>query len=255
MTRPAAIEDPLAPWVRFAKRADTANLILLCFHHAGGGASTYRQWPGPLGKAGIDVWPIQLPGRESRFLEPLESDLAALTATLADVVGAELDGRPYAVYGHSAGAYVACAFALRMIASRSQAPAHVFVGASRPPSRPDPDSPIHLLPRERLLHKLRSYGGLPEELSAFPEMIEMALDITRGDLRLIETASWPAEPWLACPVTAVGGVDDGTVPPAVLPRWRDITTGPFSHHPLPGGHFLTPRSEEMLIGVIRDALG
>ncbi|HUR02889.1 MAG TPA: alpha/beta fold hydrolase [Nonomuraea sp.] len=255
MTRPAALEDPLAPWVRYGGRTDTANQILLCFHHAGGGASTYRHWPGLLGRAGIDVWPIQLPGRENRFLEPLETDLAALTATLADVLGAELAGRPYAVYGHSAGAYMACGFALRMVASRQHAPSHVFVGASRPPGCPDPDSPLHLLPRERMLAKVQSYGGLPEELAAFPEMIEMALRTVRGDLRLVETASWPSEPWLAGPVTAVGGTDDGTVPVALLPRWRDITTGPFSHRPLPGGHFLTPRSEELLIEVIRDALG
>ncbi|MEV4112091.1 alpha/beta fold hydrolase [Nonomuraea sp. NPDC049695] len=241
-------------WVQFAKPGAWEPTVLICFHHAGGGASFYRSWPAAFAGRGIEVWPVQLPGRESRHAEARITDLARLIDAMLPELAAGLAGRPYLLYGHSAGALVACAFALAMTGAGLAGPRHVVVGACRPPSRPDPDAPIHLLPPDRLPAKLMSYGGLPPEAHDFPDLVDQVMAAMRDDLRLVETAAWPGGPWLDCPVTAVGGIEDVNVPVDVLPHWREITSGPFVTHRLPGGHFPAGGATQRLQGVIWNAL-
>ncbi|GAB7105791.1 alpha/beta fold hydrolase [Streptomyces phaeofaciens JCM 4814] len=239
------------PWIRFAARpAGPPRLRLLCFHHAGGGATLFREWPGVLAPRGIEVWPVQLPGRETRIGEPKPTDLAELTSELADVLAGPLKGVPYAVYGHSVGAYVGSAFALRMSERGLPGPRYVVTGAARPPGHPDPDAPIHLMGDKELLAKLETYGGIPPLLRSSPELMDMAVDIARADLRLVETASWPDRPWFTCPLTAVGGERDATVPVALLPLWDATTSGRTGVLTLPGGHFPDSRAARRLMEVI-----
>ena len=226
----------LEPWVRLSLAATDPRLRLLCFHHAGGGASFFRDWPGMLAPHGIEVWPVQLPGREGRFSEPKPTDLPGLVAELVDFFAAPLSDLPYALYGHSRGAYVACAFAAEM-SVRGQGPLHLLTGAARPPEHPDPDSPLHRMDDDRLLAKLTSYGGMSQELLGFPELVELAVNTARADLRLTETAPWPETPWFDCPLTAVGGRDDKSVPVALLPYWRSASTASTDVLVLDGGHF------------------
>ncbi|MFG2652932.1 thioesterase II family protein [Streptomyces sp. NPDC048436] len=243
----------LEPWIRFAARpAGPPRLRLLCFHHSGGGATLFREWTAALAARGIEVWPVQLPGRETRIGEPMATDLTDLTAGLADFLAGPLDGVPYAVYGHSIGAYVASAFVLRMAERQLPGPRYVFTGAARPPSHPDPDSPMHLMGDAELLAKLETYGGIPPLLRSSPELMEMAVRTARADFRLVERASWPEGPWFTCPVTAAGGERDATVPVGLLPHWGAVTSGRAEALTFPGGHFPDSRAVHTLVEVICD---
>ncbi|MFD3483694.1 thioesterase II family protein [Streptomyces sp. NPDC058665] len=245
--------ETLEPWVQPARPSADVRMRLVCFPHAGGGASFFRDWPRALAPYGIEVWPVQLPGRDRRYNEPLPTDLTALTATLADAVGGRLAELPYALYGHSVGARFACAFAARLAERGLPAPRHVCVGASRPPTHPDPDTPIHAMTDEALLAKLETYGGIPRELHTYPELLDRAVATARADLRVSEIAPWPELPWLDCPVTAVGGRSDATVPAALLPHWQSVTTASFDTIVLEGGHFPEFRGMGRLMEVIRRA--
>lgn len=253
MSGPLEAEAAPAPWVKFNRPAPGSRLRLLCFHHAGGGASYYRDWPAALGPRGVEVWPVQLPGREGRFTEPFAKDLDQLAAELADVLGPRAARRPYALYGHSAGAHVAVAFAMEMAARGLPEPVRLFAGAARPPSHPDPDFPLHLMDDAALLAKLKSYGGMPRELLMAPELIEMAVAAARADLQLTETAHRPPMPWLSCPVTAVSGRQDAAVPVELLPHWQGATTGPADVHLLDGGHFPRFWAGDAFAEVVADA--
>jgi medium-chain acyl-[acyl-carrier-protein] hydrolase len=244
----------LAPWVQYARRPDDARMVLLCFPHAGGAASAYRGWTTALGEHGIEVWPIQLPGRESRFAEPLTTDLDTVTTALADLLHDNLDDRPYAVYGHSAGAMLAYRFGLVAGARGRPGPCHLFLGACRPPTRPDPDFPLHSLDRDRFTSRLLAYGRMPAEVLAYPEMVEMILATARADLELVEAPLWTPELLVHCPTTAVGGVADAAVPVDTLEFWQEITTAAFDRVVLPGGHFPSPSAEQQLLEVISRVL-
>jgi medium-chain acyl-[acyl-carrier-protein] hydrolase len=239
------------PWIRFNQAVPSPRIRLLCFHHAGGGASWFRSWPAGLARSGIEVWPVQLPGRETRFTEPAAPDLESVVGDLVRVLGDRLDELPYGLYGHSAGAYVAGAFALRMRRDNRPGPAFVVVGAARPPGHPDPDTPIHEMPYPALLEKLQGYGGLPPQLFVYPELVEVAVRTARADLCLIETVTFPAQPWFDCPVTAAGGVEDLSVPQRLLPFWSATTSSRTSVVRWPGGHFPDPAGVASLLEVIR----
>jgi len=243
-----------APWIQYARRVPGEDMVLLCFPHAAGSASAYRTWTTPLADHGIEVWPVQLPGRETRFSEPLITDLAALTATLTDLLHESLAGRPYAIYGHSAGAMMAYGLALRAAADGRPGPHHLFVGACRPPNRPDPDFPIHRLAYGPFLARLVGYGRIPQEILSFRDITEQIIATARADLELVETYPWEPGMVVHCPVTAFGGVADQAVPAQTLPEWGRITSAEFESVVLPGGHFPPPDAERQLQEVIRRGL-
>jgi len=74
------------------------KLRLFCFHHAGGGASSYRNWQTHFESLNIEVVPIQLPGRENRIAEPCVTSVSALTAAMIEELQPYLD-RPYSLWG------------------------------------------------------------------------------------------------------------------------------------------------------------
>jgi medium-chain acyl-[acyl-carrier-protein] hydrolase len=105
MVRPASFvpEDWVGTQPLQQLRPDT--VALFCFPFAGAGASIFRGWP-ELAGAAVRPIPVQLPGRENRWQEPPYKDLMALVATLAIVLRPALRP-PFALFGHSMGAFIA----------------------------------------------------------------------------------------------------------------------------------------------------
>lgn len=250
MTEPAL----LAPWIPYVRRVPGVRVVLLCFPHAGGGASAFRGLAEAVASRGIEVWSVQPPGRETRFAEPFATDLTWMIKTLADVVLPHIGDRPYAVYGHSAGAIMAYAFARHAETQGRSTPRHLIVSGCRPPQYPDPEFPLHELPHERFLQRLFEYGRMPPDIMDYPDIAETMVATARADLKLVETYPWPDDPALDCPITALGGVEDATVPVDVLPGWRMMTRDRVETVLLPGGHFPSPAGEQRLTEVIRRAL-
>src|SRR6185312_10761207 len=94
-----------AAWLR-PLPADTDPAVrLLCFAHAGGGASSFNGWRRAL-PDWVELVRVQLPGREDRKDGALYTRVEELVADLFPHVATILD-RPLAVYGHSMGALVA----------------------------------------------------------------------------------------------------------------------------------------------------
>src|SRR5690349_236164 len=93
------------PWLACVRPRPRSSVRLFCFAHAGGGASFFRGWAAGLPES-VEVSPVQLPGRETRFREPPFTRLGQLTEALAEALRPHLD-RPFAFFGHSLGALVA----------------------------------------------------------------------------------------------------------------------------------------------------
>jgi len=147
-------------WFHCRKPNPRARLRLLCFPYAGGGVSVFRAWPDLL-PSEIEVWAIQLPGRDGRLREPIPDDLQTLAFAVAKGLGPRLDV-PFACFGHSMGALLAFEFA-REIRRRGQMdPMHLFVSARRAPQLPRTEAPLHSLPEELFIEMLRQrYNSIP----------------------------------------------------------------------------------------------
>ncbi|MFE0593070.1 beta-ketoacyl synthase N-terminal-like domain-containing protein [Micromonospora echinospora] len=239
--------DPADWLVRGAPDPD-ARLRLFCLPYAGGNAALFRTWPGEL-PDGVEVCPIQLPGREQRHREPAFTQMSALVQMLGGVLRPYLD-RPFALFGHSMGGLVAYELTRHLRRRELPAPTHLYVSAARAPHLPDLEPPLHRLPEARLIEKLRAMDGTPEEMLGDPETIALYLPVLRADFALVETRIHQTEPPLDVPLTAFGGERDDKVTEEQLAAWRDQTTSGFALEMLPGDHFFVQRERAGLLAAL-----
>src|SRR5262245_54254798 len=115
----------MTSWLHPPESDPDAAVRLFLFHHSGGSAAMYNGWPDML-PGDIDCRRVQLPGRQERHRDPPYTELDPLVSVVSTVVGAELDGRPYAFFGHSMGALLAYRLALTMARTAGAGP--VLVG-------------------------------------------------------------------------------------------------------------------------------
>jgi surfactin synthase thioesterase subunit len=215
--------------------ADSKAVRLFCFPYAGGGASIFRAWAAKLG-TGIEVYPIQLPGREGRWLEPPLANVAELVSTLAEVLSPLLRP-PYAFFGHSMGAFVAFELARHIRRKGGPGPEILILSAARAPQILDPDPPIHDLPADSLLEELKRFDGIDEELLKEPEFVSLFLPTLRADLTLCESYQYLQEQPLECAISVYGAEHDVKVRPEQLAPWETQTSKNFRLKLFPGNHF------------------
>ncbi|MGH3786771.1 MAG: thioesterase II family protein [Pseudonocardiaceae bacterium] len=233
-------------WVQVSRRRPGARLRLICLPPAGGGASTYRDWPGQLPDE-VEVVSAQLPGRESRFTESPIASMEQLAGPLLAGLDDYLE-RPFALFGHSMGALIAFELARRLRLGGVQ-PVHLFASGCRAPHLPS-RSHWHTLPDGQFLTALQELGGIPPELLAEPEFLAAMLPTLRSDCTLSETYQSSARALLSCPVSAFGGLRDKDVPPEDVQAWSHHTTGPFQIHLLPGDHFFLHSARPELLQLV-----
>jgi medium-chain acyl-[acyl-carrier-protein] hydrolase len=224
------------PWIIRSRPAPNARLRLFCIPCAGRGASLYRGWT-DFSNPEIELCFLQLPGRENRLRERPFTRIPDAVDQLVEILQPYLD-RPFALFGHSMGA-ILCFELARALRNRNKlAPEHLFVSARRAPHRPDPRPPLHPLPDPEFIAEIRHrYDGLPENVLADSEIMELLLPLLRADVQMIETYMYEPAPPLDCPITAFGGSQDSDVAFTDLEHWRMHTSGRFEASSFRGGHF------------------
>jgi surfactin synthase thioesterase subunit len=180
--------------------------------------------------------------------------VAELVPSLADGLQPLLD-RPFAFFGHSMGALVA--FELARELRRRAAPAPFLLGVSgyRAPHRPDPHPPFSHLPDPEFLQEVCArYDGIPPEVLAEKELLELMLPVLRTDILALEGYVYSADRPLDCPVSSFGGEDDPSVSREDLGAWRDQTQATFSVRTFPGRHFFIDSARGAVLQAVRDDL-
>jgi pyochelin biosynthetic protein PchC len=238
-------------WLRWYRKVARPRLRLVCFPHAGGAASMFRDWPQWL-PDDVEVIGVCYPGRQDRVMEPCIDEMGALTTPIADVLQCYAGGR-LALFGHSMGASVAYEVALRLQQRTGSPAAWLFASGQLPPHRVQPKS-VHLCGDDAIVAEVRRLGD-PNAGTVLddPDLRELVLPAIRADFRLIGTyLPRPVTP-LDTPVTAYVGALDDEVPVEGLREWAAATaTGRFDHRVYPGGHFYLLDDPESLV---RDLAG
>ncbi|MEV6395085.1 alpha/beta fold hydrolase [Streptomyces sp. NPDC051907] len=224
--------------------------LLVCFPHAGGGASSYQGWAAAL-KPEAEVLVAQYPGREERFNEPLVDDMGVLADAIFEALPVSAD-RPLVLFGHSMGSAVAYEVARRIERACPGALAGLCV-SGRPAPHAARRSLAHTLPDDELIAEVKALAGTSDDILDSDEFQQLFLPVIRNDYRLIETLR-PAPPTvlLDAPVSAFCGTEDPHVVPAEMESWREVTRGAFDSTALSGGHFyLTDHLAEIVAAVAR----
>ncbi|MGA5417949.1 thioesterase II family protein [Streptomyces pseudogriseolus] len=225
-------------WFRRFTTAAGDGPRLVCFPHAGGSATAFKDLARAL-PARFDVMSVQYPGRQDRYHEPPFTALAALVEAVAGELTRELaaaPGRPYALFGHSMGALVAFETA-RLLASRGELPSpqRLFLSGRGGPGTSS--LPYHLYDDADVLDDVRRLGGTDQAMLEDPDLLELVLPALRADYRALGTYRWRAGEPLTCAVTALTGDRDPMMKPEDAGTWRAHTTGDFTVKVFPGGHF------------------
>lgn len=224
-----------------------ASVVIL--PHAGGAAHAYRNLAQQLAPC-LDAYCHELPGHGRRAREPLQADLEALALDLLEKT-ADLNGRPWALFGHSMGALLAHAFVRLRRRRGLSLPAALFASGAASPTAGQRRSAIAQLPGEAFWQQVRAYGGVPEEAlqeAAFRDYFETIL---RHDFAAVEGYAAPPEP-IDVPIHVLYGRADMSEEAA--DSWKRDTSAGLRGHAFTGGHFFLFDHTAEIGRIVRAAL-
>ncbi|MEV8480097.1 alpha/beta fold hydrolase [Streptomyces sp. NPDC051173] len=224
------------------RRSEDAERTFICLGFCGGGAGAYHPWVDTLPE-GTDLTAICYPGREGRFLEDFATDWTALAEDAVDAVISAVD-RPYILFGHSMGGWMAFDVAARIEAAGQPAPDALVVSSCNAPSRGL--TPRDMFPSQRdtdaeLLDWMETHGLMAPHVLGDPDLQEMALEIMRADIRVRDTFHCIDGSKVTVPVQMLSGLDDDVIESDAGAQWSKLALGDYRHDTLPGGHFYTPK--------------
>ncbi|UJF34781.1 type I polyketide synthase [Paenibacillus hexagrammi] len=259
-------------WIAHRKSNPLAKMKLFCFPYgSGGGASLYREWQAKLPDY-IEVCPIQLPGKENRVKEKAFDQMDRAVEVMKEVLLPELD-RPYAFYGHSAGALLVYCLAYRLWKEIDNKPMHLFVGAySSPTILPNP-----LISFTREKFKNIGYGDIPgpdilssispeqyedmvnvitSENDVNQELVRLYLPTRLAELQMVNSYRAAEEAGFDVPITAIHGKRDDKVQEHEMYAWKELTQGTFELHEVSGDHLFLreDQNQEQLLEIISQDL-
>ena len=219
-------------WFGRASRQPESACVLFCLPYSGGGASMYYGWQRLFGPR-VEVAPIHLPGREDRLGEPLSHPAEALAAAVAGRAD-----RPYAIYGHSMGAWLGFEVIRALRRQGARLPLRFYPAACLPPDVTWPLTGYADLPDDDdFLNVLVERLNAPAEPWAIPELREALLPVLRADFAWIAGYRYKPEPPLAVPLVGLAGADDAEAGPSPMLGWSRHTCESFRLCTFPGDHF------------------
>jgi surfactin synthase thioesterase subunit len=182
--------------------------------YSGCGASLYRRWPRR--HDGVDLLPVQLPGRERRMAEANYTSYQELAKAM--VIGLEpyLDV-PFGFFGHCGSALAAYEVSAELTRQGMPKPARVYVSSEVAPQ----DGPAGRFLqmdddglRAELETLISAQGGTPG-----PELIDLYLDVLRADVDTNRRYVVADPLRLNCPITAIGWTEDDEIPFSTMGGW------------------------------------
>ena len=238
-------------WLAGREPSPRADFRLFCLPYAGGSAAVYRSWQA-VAPAGMQVLPLELPGRGMRLREAPLWRLAPLVRAMADALAGALD-RPYALFGHSLGGLLGFELARELRRRTVRQPGRLFVSAAGAPTAPPIQPLLHCATDDEIRQRLAELGGTPQYLLDNAELMRLMLPVLRADFSVLETYEYRDEVPLATPLTVFGGRSDRIVPPKALDGWRRQTSAGARLRLFPGDHFfLHDTTAEVMTAVAQD---
>ncbi|MEU4537569.1 thioesterase domain-containing protein [Streptosporangium sp. NPDC023825] len=266
-----------APWFVPVGERPGGRIRLYTFPNAGSGPASLtglaERFPDE-----VDVWSVNLPGRQARLAEPPVEDLDKLVDDLArDLLATARE--PYALFGYCSGALLAYLVCRRLV---ELAPASGAIGTGLPADLagpvPSPESggrwPERLLvgsfaaPDVTLLlrrlpslpswlfwDQLIELGGVPAEVAEREVLRPILEPALRADFGMLARYRHRQGPPLPVPVTVLYGSRDGSMSRGGLLGWRRQSVARPSMRELDASHWLAEETPGLLATVIAEEIG
>lgn len=203
---------------------------LFCVPYSGCGASMYHVWPRWIG--GIEVCPVQLPGRENRIGEQSYATFEEMAQGMLEGLRPYLD-RPFGLFGHCASALACYETAIHLSTSGGPLPTCLFVSSQVAPHEGPYGRFLTLSDDELAAELVTRADMLGSELP--PGFVQLGLRILRADVETHRRYKPDRIRRTGCPIVAIGWSDDVEVPAELMGGWQDY--GATTYQLLPGAHY------------------
>lgn len=227
------------------------NIQIICLPYAGGSFYCFQPfkdyWP-------ADLTPITIayPGRGERLLAPLAKDMESLVNDSWHQIKPILKP-PYAILGHSLGSSLAYLLTHRIIEEGMTPPIHLFLSGTDSPSTPLKQPYRYLLSKADFKAKLKSYGGIADEVLNNEDAFNFFEPIIRADFQAIESWKYIPRPKLNIPATVITGTAEEMEEVDIL-RWQEEFNRPIKFFKLEGRHFFLFEQATDFVKIINNSL-
>jgi surfactin synthase thioesterase subunit len=227
------------------------KINLFCLPFAGGSKYSYRGYT-EIAPQFLNIIPIEIPGRGSRFKENLLTDIDKMVDDVFNQISDRLS-HPYAIYGHSMGSLIGYLLTKKIIKENLNQPLHLFFTGCVGPSVRNKETKRHLLPKDQFLQKIKELGGSPDEILNEPELMGFFEPILRADFQAVETYEYEEPIAFNIPIDIVIGIEERATYEGAL-AWQKETTYPVEIRQFPGKHFFIFEYEHEIIKIISSKL-
>jgi surfactin synthase thioesterase subunit len=226
---------------------------VLCFPFAGAGASAFRRCQ-EFESDTVRIVPVQLPGREERFGEPLYTDACTAVDGLMPTALDLIEGsRQVALFGHSMGAVLAYEMAHRFIARGGPKVVTLFVSGSPGPWTKR-EARASGLSDECFLEQVRGLAGYTHPALEHAELRGLLLPALRADVEMHENYLAPSNKPLSVPIVSIRGSQDELVSREQAAEWTAASTADVTRVELPGNHMYLVDSPTQLVKLMDETL-
>lgn len=235
----------MSDWFKVYRSYQQPKLRVFCFPYAGGSAQVFSDWVNKL-PHGVDIFAIQAPGRGRRFSE---KPIACLQEKVKQLHSAILSYNdcPYMFIGHSNGALLAFELARELQKSGNCRLKHIILSAKRAPHLPNIKEPIHDLPQNDFVKKLKEYDFTPDEVLQNDELMELFSPMLRADFSLSETLDFDSSYLLDSNASVFWGNQDKDVPFDDVLAWSELIKGDVNFVEFDDGHFFISKSQDKFL--------
>lgn len=224
------------------------EFALMCFHFAGGSSQSFFPWKQTF-EGILDLYAIELPGRNRRYKEAFSSSILEAAESFADAYE-NLGIKKSVFYGHSLGAILAYETARILNKRGLEGPDRLIISSRSGPVSFPVSIGLPELSDEAIKKYLHVLQGTKSEVLKNPLLMEMILPIIKADLEIIYSYHHQKWPVLDIPVDVIGGIEDKHCPFETLIDWKKTTTHNFNLLMIPGGHFAPISHPDIILQII-----
>lgn len=230
------------------------QMKLYCIPYAGGSAASYLKWKRFLNPL-IELVPVELAGRGSRFKEPLYNTFDEAIHDVSQFIYQDSGQTPYAIFGHSMGSALAFEAACRLFDLKiNNGMTHLYVSGRRAPNMKDNGKHIHLLPEDKFREELERLGGTSAAFFLEKELYEAFAPAIRSDYRILSTYNYNSNQTpINVPITALTGTNDD-ITCEEIEAWHQFTIKGGKVHYFEGGHFFINDNIQKITRLINEEL-
>lgn len=228
------------------------KLKLFCIPFAGASAQAYYKW-NPYLPDFVELCPVELAGRGELMKQKMYESIDEAVENVYDAILPLIDDSPYALFGHSMGSIIVYELAHTIAEKNVRQPLQLFFSGHNGPHMLRNEQ-MHLLPDDSFVAEIVKLGGLPPQIVADDELMNIFMPIIRQDVKNLETYVYKERLKKLTVETAVFFGRQDKIGYAEMTSWRQHVESGCRIYGFDGGHFFITEQPHQVVQTISEAL-